>query len=606
MFRALVELGKELENRDRLPPPGFYYYKEPIRWRVTVLKDGFLISPTDREAPRPFSGRTSGVQAHLLTDEAAYALGANKDTKGKADKRAAEKHAAFIDLLEELLQWPELHDDDLAEAIDLLLNGLKSGWQKHSQEFEKITTKEWVEFVPAEGALAGKPLFEHPRAVAFWVSYLEQTSSPGKGAAYGECAICGAKTNLIGKIPLGVKLVGNSPLHSFNQASFPSFVSGASPEKVAHIGLCFRCADTASRAFNYLSQSDQHRKRILSDKNKRDALTNQIALYWVKAPAQLEAGEEILDAASLSAMLSQLLQDDAPKGGSTKSTPRATLAQMEALLQLPWQPREAALHLDNYGFYLAVLSPNVGRIALREWINVSLENLKQSMARFLEATRIISPWGDKPKSHSIAELLRALDSHNPNHLRGLLRTAYLGHPPPPGLKQAAIPKLRNARILGEPKESWRYQALIALIKLVMFYGSKEAKNMEKLNPKRKSSAYLSGRLLATLEEAQKRAQGFNINRTLVEKFYGAASTAPAATFGMLMRTATVSHLQKAGSLNPLVEEIISKLDDSGGFPKTLTLEEQAEFALGFYHQRADFKAKSKEKKEATKVEVAHE
>ena len=129
--------------------------------------------------------------------------------------------------------------------------------------------------------------------------------------------------------------------------------------------------------------------------------------------------------------------------------------------------------------------------------------------------------------------------------------------------------------------------------------------MQSLDTQRKSPGYLSGRLLAILEEAQKRAQGHNINRTIVEKFYGAASTAPAATFGMLVRTATVSHLQKAGSLNPLFEEVLSALDDVGGFPKTLTLEEQAEFALGFYHQRANFRAKSRERKEAA-TEVGHE
>ncbi len=604
MFRALVELGRELEAKGQLPPPGFYHYKEPIRWKVIVREGGFLITPTNREAARPFSGRTSGVQAHLLADEAAYALGTNQDTKGKEDKRAVEKNAAFTSLLQEFLGSPELQDSGLEEAVSLLLQGLESGWQNRSPGFEKITAKESVEFVPADGPLAGKPLFEHPEAVTFWVSYLERASAPKKGAVYGVCAVCGNKTQLIRKIPLGVKLVGNSPLHSFNQSSFPSFVSGASPEELAHIGLCFRCADTASRAFNYLSQSDRHRKRILSDKNKRDALTNQIALYWVKAPAPLEAGEQILDASSLSKMLAQLLQDDAPKDG-TESAPRATLAQMEALLQLPWRPREAALNLDDYGFYLAVLSPNVGRIALREWIDSSLENLKSSMARFLKSTRIVSPWDDGPRPHSIAELLRALNSHNPNHLRGLLRSAYLGHPPPPGLRQAAIAALRNARVLSEAKESWRYQALVALIKLVMFYGSEEVENMEKLDPQRRSPAYLSGRLLAVLEEAQKRAQGFKINRTLVEKFYGSASTAPAATFGMLIRTAAVSHLQKAGSLNPLVEEIVSALDDSGGFPKTLTLEEQAEFALGFYHQRADFRAKNKDGKEA-EAEVGHE
>jgi len=602
MYRALVDLGKKLEEEGRLPPPGFYSYKDSIRWRVTVFDNEFLIAPIDRQAARPFSGRTSGVQPHLLADEAAYALGVGKSPKGEIDKRAKEKHAAFIGLLEKLLDSPYVKDVDLIKAVGHLIEALKADWQSSSENIEKISPKEWVEFVPAQGRLAGTPLFEHTEARRFWNAYLEEVSAPEKGAVIGQCAVCRRNTNLIGKIPLGVKLVGNSPLHSFNKASFPSFVSGASPEKTAHIGLCFRCADTASRAFNYLSQNDLHRKRILSDKNKRDALTNQIALYWVRAPVPLEVGGRVLDAADLSEMLSQLLREDAAVGKTADATPRSTLAQMESFLRLPWRPREAAVRLDNYGFYLAILSPNVGRIALREWIDTSLEDLKESMAYFLEATRIVSPRGSGSKPHSISQLLRALESHNPNHLRGLLRSAYAGHPPPPGLKQAAIPLFRNARVLNDPK---RHQALAALIKLVVFYGSEEAKSMEKLNPQRKRPAYLSGRLLAVLEEAQKRSQGYKINRTLVEKFYGAASTAPAATFGMLMRTAAVSHLQKAGSLNPLVENIISALDDSGGFPKTLTLEEQAEFALGFYHQRADFREKSREKKEA-EAEVSHE
>ena len=605
MFKALVELGKKLEREGRLPPPGFYSYKDPIRWRVTVFDNEFFIAPIDRQAARPFSGRTSGIQPHLLADEASYALGVSKDAKGKKDKRAKDKLSSFISLLEKFLQSPQIRDRDLDNAVTNMVKGLKAGWQTSSDNFAKITSKDWVEFVPAEGRLVEQPLFEHPEAVEFWLAHLEEISAPDGGIVFGECAVCGEKRKLISRIPLGVKLVGNSPLHSFNQASFPSFVSGASPEKTAHIGLCFRCADTASRAFNYLSQSDLHRKRIISD-NKRDALSNQIALYWVKAPAPLEAGERVLDATNLSEMLAQILHDDGPKASSAETAPRATLAQMESLLKLPWRPREAALRLDDYGFYLAVLSPNVGRIALREWIDASLEGLKKSMSRFLGAMRIVSPRGDIPKPHSISQLLQALESHNPNHLRGLLRTAYAGHPPPPGLKQAAIPVLRNAHVLNDPKQAWRHQGLVALIKLVMFYGNEEeARNMEKLNAQRKHPAYLSGRLLAVLEEAQKRSQGYNINRTLVEKFYGAASTAPAATFGMLMRTAAVSHLQKAGSLNPLVEEIISALDDSGGFPKTLTLEEQAEFALGFYHQRADFRAKNKEKSEE-KAEVSHE
>ncbi len=601
MFRALVELGRALEKRSELPPPGFYYYKDPIRWRVRILPDRFLLTPIEREAARPFSGRTSGIQAHLLADEAGYALGADRDAKGKVDKRAGEKFEAFLALLEKFLTWPKLSDTDLVRETRHLFEGLQGGWIRGQPEFDRVTSKDWVEFVPENGPLQGRPLFEHPEAIRFWLEELTERSAPKGGAIFGQCAVCGKDgRRLVGRIPLGVKLVGNTPLHSFNQPAFPSFYAGGAPQKTAHIGLCFECADTASRAFNHLSQSGFHRKTLISDSNKRDALTNQIALFWTKSPAAIEVGELTLDNNDLNSLLAGILTQE--RGDET---PTPTLPQIEGLLELPWKPVESRLNLDDYGFYLAVLSPNVGRIALREWMAVSLTELKANLQAFLTATRIIAPWGDPPEPRPIAELVQSLNSANPNHVRGLLRTAYLGHPPPAGLKQAAVTRLRNASVLEGPKEAWRLRALASLLKLAMFYGNKEVERMETLDPGRKTPAYLSGRLLAVLEEAQKRAQGFNINRTLVERFYGAASTAPAATFGLLLRTTSVAHLPKAGSLNPLVEEILSALDDAGGFPKTLTLEEQAEFALGFYHQRADFRARNREK-QAEKAEVNHE
>jgi hypothetical protein len=43
-------------------------------------------------------------------------------------------------------------------------------------------------------------------------------------------------------------------------------------------------------------------------------------------------------------------------------------------------------------------------------------------------------------------------------------------------------------------------------------------------------------------------------------------------------------------LEQSLEEVLASIDDTGGFPPTLTLYQQGEFALGFYHQRADFRA----------------
>ena len=130
--------------------------------------------------------------------------------------------------------------------------------------------------------------------------------------------------------------------------------------------------------------------------------------------------------------------------------------------------------------------------------------------------------------------------------------------------------------------------------------------MEQLDPNKTSPPYLCGRLFAILEEAQQRASGWGLNTTLVDRFYGSASTAPASVFGTLIRAATTAHLPKLRkeqrgyrNVEELLENVAVQLSTTGGFPLTLTTKEQAEFALGFYHQRADFRAGRGKGKDAT-------
>lgn len=424
---------------------------------------------------------------------------------------------------------------------------------------------------------------------------MQERSAPGdklnKKAVLGECSVCGEHgVALVGKIPLGVKLAGTVPLHSYNASAFPSFQSGASPEKTTHLGLCFTCGDSAARAFNYLSNSNKHKKPLVWDQDKRDSLVNQTALFWLKTKqdAALEVGESVIDMEALLASVGAVLAEERGKEG----VPPADEKQLSTLLNLPWKPKEAGLTLDDFGFYLAILSPNVGRIALREWIAVSLGTLKENLRSFREATRIVSSWGDPATPQSISRILGAAEVKNPNYNRGLIRTAFLGYRPPVGLLDIAVKTIRNPNILQDAREAWRLQALAAAIKLVFTFGQEGS--MEELDPNRKTQAYLLGRLLAVLERAQLIDADFKIKATLVDRYYGAASTAPASVFGNLLRLATTAHLKEAGkAVNELMEEVMSLLDQAGGFKKTLTLAEQAEFALGFYHQRARFRAERK-------------
>ena len=123
-------------------------------------------------------------------------------------------------------------------------------------------------------------------------------------------------------------------------------------------------------------------------------------------------------------------------------------------------------------------------------------------------------------------------------------------------------------------------------------------------------AYLCGRLLAVLEEAQ-RAAIRDINTTVADRFYGTASTAPASVFGRLLK-GVKPHLAKLQRDNPgahyaiqgRLEEILSRLTAEQAFPRTLNLEQQGLFSLGYYHQRAHDRAQARQSAERRRQELS--
>ncbi len=101
-----------------------------------------------------------------------------------------------------------------------------------------------------------------------------------------------------------------------------------------------------------------------------------------------------------------------------------------------------------------------------------------------------------------------------------------------------------------------------------------------------------------LESVQRAALG-NINATIRDRYYGAASATPAAVFPMLLRTAT-HHIarpaqgqgrrlgQEAGSRSAAgtigeIGQILAGFEQK--FPRNFRLEDQGRFAIGYYHQR---------------------
>jgi CRISPR-associated protein Csd1 len=595
MLRELEEVFHRFRKEGALLP--LAYKKKPVSWFIHLGEGkASLEGPYGKRegvAPVPApdrqrSGKPSegNLKPYLLVDDARYVLGLPEEGR---EEEAALLHKGFKELAEKA--WRETKSPDVKAVLKAVLDFLTSPeLEDLREEFRRKGGKPKGELLAFK--VRGVLPTELEEVQAFWARHLAEEIQGDEGF----CALCRNRGPVLRIFPREVVVLGQKcQLVSFNQEAFESF----GKVQAANAPLCFTCASQVVDTLDHLIRSELHSRPLYRE--EEGGLRKQLAVFWLseKVEVPLEAPVD------LEALLGAVLSE-AP----THSTPPADLTQLQKLLATPWTGEAWPLNLDETRFYLAILSANKGRLVVREWFAVSLARLKGALGRFLEGTRLVRPWGEASHPLPVGALVQALGDGNPGLVRGLLRTAYLGTPPPHALSLATH-LLRNPKVLTpEDREGWkRLHALVAALKLWLFYGKEEAKRMAELDREKKDPAYLSGRLLAVLEEAQKRASRYTIKRTLVERFYGAASTTPAATFGALLRLSTTAHLPKVGKeLNQAVEEILSELDQAGGFPRTLNLIGQAEFALGFYHQRAYFRAnhgkKAEEEAAAQAVTVA--
>lgn len=109
-----------------------------------------------------------------------------------------------------------------------------------------------------------------------------------------------------------------------------------------------------------------------------------------------------------------------------------------------------------------------------------------------------------------------------------------------------------------------------------------------LNKESTDPGYRLGRLFAVLESIQYAALG-KINATIKDRYYGAASATPASVFPVLLRSAQ-NHLSKArkengGRAYNLERDMADIIDGLPEFlPRSLPIEAQGQFAIGYYHQ----------------------
>ena len=220
--------------------------------------------------------------------------------------------------------------------------------------------------------------------------------------------------------------------------------------------------------------------------------------------------------------------------------------------------------------------------------------MRGSLRRYFRLQALVDAWGEEAGPLGIfalaSSLVRKSRDISPQAVAALLGCALYGRPLPQRLLHQAVQRARAGS--GGPQGTQHLtRPLATLMKMVLCssLNEKEGERMRELNLERDDPGYLCGRLLATLERAQ--ISAVHAKATIVDRFYGSASSAPLSVFPRLIR-GSQSHLAKLRKERPgayyalqgQLEETLSQLQ---AFPSVLTLAEQGSFALGYYHQRAD-------------------
>ena len=168
----------------------------------------------------------------------------------------------------------------------------------------------------------------------------------------------------------------------------------------------------------------------------------------------------------------------------------------------------------------------------------------------------------------------------------VVRSILLGTEYPVSLLAAAV-RRSSAESAVSPERAAVIKAVVNRHRRVA--GRKEEELKVSLDVTNPAPAYRLGRLFAALERTQMLASP-GLNATIKDRYYGAASRTPITVFPRLLdlKNHHVAKIESAGMrihLEKLIGEIVEGIPR---IPAHLSLIEQGDFAIGYYHQRQDF------------------
>lgn len=516
----------------------------------------------------PFRYSTSSISAEIIECRGKYLFGILYDKKTGTLVTSDKSLQAFEDNKKKNSEFLSALSSDVVDAYKLFLQKWNPVEQTENPlliEAAKGIDSKFI--IVVEGKEAREHGLHNDDGVIqkwdeFWNNRKNDDDIMGRCSITGKYAPIARTHNtlsgILGGMSSGVNLV------CFNESAFCSY----GKEQAYNSSISIDAMEKYTIAFNYLSSSPKHKK----------FLDDMTLLFWANTKER-----EI-----------EYLDDFIEELWDTEDSLESAAKQIKEGVNVK---RTSNIN-RNVDFFILGIKPNSSRLAIKIFYKDTFGSIMDRISKHQEDLKINNNDPAIPLWQLAKELKspKSSDESLPPDLSTKILMSILNNRPyPEYLLQTVV---RRVKVDKDEKDGKRAKFIavnsrrVRIIKAYLTRSNYYKGDEYMIDSVSQSEAFKCGRLFAVLERIQYTALG-EVNSTIKDKFFASACSTPQTVFCRLIKLAQ-PHLAKIKSekgdgaaiyYDKLISDIVSGMN---GFPKTLSLQKQGDFIIGYYQQRQKF------------------